>query len=157
MISSLVDNWQQRPLSEKIILAFVATFVLISLLYLLVFDPLVSWRDQEQKRLTAKQRELTRVVSLVSRLQPNATSTESQQANLATLIDQSLQVNNLSMQGFQPGRNNDARLRLNNIAYEPLVQWLHDLEYKHNLSIEELTMSQTKTPGLLSVNIRIKQ
>jgi hypothetical protein len=43
-------------------------------------------------------------------------------SDLLNLVDNSLQKNDLTMSGFQPGKNNDTRLRLSDVPYESLVQ-----------------------------------
>jgi len=154
----LLDNWQQRPTKEQLILAVLGVFLVCALLYLLVFDPIMNWRAQEAKKLAANERLSTQVNSLVQRYQSMQSSAgNSASEGLAVLVDKSLREYNLSMQGFQPGKKNDARLRLSNVAYQPLTQWLYDLEYRYGVSIEELTISQAKSPGLLMASIRLKQ
>ncbi|ODS24584.1 hypothetical protein AB835_03105 [Candidatus Endobugula sertula] len=151
----LLDNWQQRTSLEKIIMAIVGLVIVCSLFYFLVFDPIINLREQQQKHLKAKEITLMEVTRLVSRFQTQSAVVDTPNTGLASIVDRSLQKNDLPMKGFQPGKNNDARLRLSNVAYKPLVQWLYELEYKHNISIEELTISQAKTPGRLMVSIRI--
>ena len=156
--SNLLDNWQQRPVKEQLIIAVVGVMLICTLLYLLVFDPIVNWRAQEVKRLAANERLSTQVNSLVERYQARQSSGgASRSEGLAVLVDKSLREHNLSMQGFQPGKKNDARLRLSNVAYQPLTQWLYDLEYRYGVSVEELTISQAKSPGLLMASVRLKQ
>lgn len=157
LIENIKENWHERPLSEKRILGVIAVVVIISLFYLLVFDPIVSWRAQEQKRFSANQRVYSQVARLVDRFEKQQASPENEKDGLASIIDTSLQENGLAMRGFQPGKNNDARLRLNDVAYEPLAQWLYDLEYRYNIAIEELSISQAKTQGLLVASIRVRQ
>lgn len=157
IIESVKENWEERPLSEKRILAILGIFVVICLFYLLVVDTLVSWRAQEERQLLANQKIYTQVTRLAHRFEQQKAAPNANSEGLATVIDKSLQKNGLTMRGFQPGKNNDARLRLSDVAYEALVQWLYDVEYKHNITIEELSISQAKTAGLLMANIRVRQ
>ncbi|MFT6101904.1 MAG: general secretion pathway protein M, partial [Candidatus Endobugula sp.] len=95
---------------------------------------------------------------LVNRYQQQQQSSDDKEIKgLAGVIDKSLQANGLTMRGFQPGQKNDARLRLSNVAYTDLAQWLYDVEYQYNMIIEELSISQAKTPGLLMANIRVRK
>ncbi len=154
----LLDNWQQRPAKEQMILSVLGVLMICALLYLLVFEPIMSWRAQEEKKLVANERLSTQVNSLVERHQARKSSGgNAATEGLAVLVDKSLREYSLSMQGFQPGKKNDARLRLSNVAYQPLTQWLYDLEYRYGISIEELTISQAKAPGLLMASVRLKQ
>jgi general secretion pathway protein M len=71
------------------------------------------------------------------------------------LINNSLNENELIMLGFQPGSKNDARLRLENVAYSSLTQWLYDLEYRHGINIEDLSLTPSKFSGRLMVSVRV--
>lgn len=153
----LKDNWHARPEKERSILLVVGLFVFVSLFYLLVVDPMLSWKEREQKNIVTNERIHAQVVRLVNRFEQQNSPSQAVAKNLAVVIDKSLQENNLAMKGFQPGRNNDARLRLSGVAYEPLMQWLYDIEHKHGVVIEELSISQAKTNGLLIANIRVRQ
>ena len=156
MLARLKENWDGRTSSERLILIVVATCFVCSVFYLSVYDPLVTWREQEQKKLAANTRVLTQLNRLVPRVIQNTTSGPRNAEGLATVIDKSLQKNGLTMQGFQPGQQGDARLRLSNVTYEAAVQWLYDLEYAHNIVVEELSIAQEKTPGLLRISIRVR-
>ena len=156
-MESFIENWQQRSSSEKVTLAGVAALVVLGLFYLFVFDPIVSWQQQEKKRLVVNERVLGEVTALAKRFDTQANVGTENDTGLASMIDSSLQKNNLTMRGFQPGKKNDARLRLSNVAYDSLTQWLYDLEYQHNIAIEELSVTQAKTPGLLMVSVRVRK
>jgi type II secretory pathway component PulM len=157
MITELQENWHERPSGEKRTLMILGASVVCVLFYLLIFDPMVTWRDQEHKKLSAKNRTHAQVVRLVDRFQQQQSSSDKKIEGLASVIDKSLQANGLAMRGFQPGQKNDARLRLSNVAYTDLVQWLYDVEYKYNMIVDELSISQAKTPGLLMANIRVRK
>jgi type II secretory pathway component PulM len=157
ILESIKDNWQQRPSSEQRVLILVAVLMICSAFYLLVADPLMAWREKENKRVITSQREYTEMIPLVSRLQKQQSAGVAVTEGLAGQIDKSLQENGLSMRGFQPGQNNDARLRLSDVNYESLIQWLYDVEYNYSLTLEELSISQAKTAGLLMASIRVKQ
>jgi general secretion pathway protein M len=157
IIESIKDNWTERPLSEKIILLVVGVFTIVCLFYLLVVDSLVSWREHEAKKLVANQKIYAQVSRLVTRFEQQNNTENNVSSGLATIIDESLQANGLAMRGFQPGKNNDARLRLSDVSYDALMQWLYDIEYKHHMTIEEISIAQTKTAGVLTANVRVRQ
>lgn len=154
---SLKDNWYARPEKDRSLLLVVGLFVLMCLFYLLVVDPLVSWKEKEQKSLVSNERIYSQVAHLVNRFEQQQLPSQMPSTNLAVIIDKSLQENNLAMKSFQPWHNNDARLRLSGVAYESLMQWLYDIEYKHRVVIEDLSISQAKESGRLIANVRVRQ
>jgi general secretion pathway protein M len=152
-------DWQERPESERRVLTIVGVLMLVCAVYFLIVEPVEAYKEKQQRLLAAENNKYSRVVPLVERIKARSSDSDSGQLSggLAKLIDNSLQENGLTMRGFQPGKNNDARLRLSDVPYESLVQWLYDLEYKHNVVVEEMSVSPSKETTLLLVNIRIKK
>lgn len=155
-IHHIRENWHERSDSEKYTLMLVVGLTLVSLLYLLVVDPLIVSREQQKRNVAGNHQKYTQVMTLVERFQQQSSVSTSSEG-LASVVDKSLRKNGLVMRGFQPESDNRARLQLTNVAYEPLAQWLHDLENTHHIIIEELSISRTKTAGLLMVNIRVRK
>ena len=157
-LTAIKDDWQERPEPERRVLTIVGVLMMVCAVYFLIIDPVVAYKEKQQRLLVSESNKYARVVPLVERIQALSSGPSSQLSRgLAALIDSSLQENGLTMRGFQPGKNNDARLRLSDVPYESLVQWLYDLEYKHNIVIEEMSVSPSKETNLLLVNIRVKK
>ena len=154
---ALQENWQHRSEKEKMTIAVLAALLLCGFFYLFVIDPMVQWQDTQRRQLTSHSRVLPQVERLVELYKEQGQSSSQEQQGLVGIINQSLRQHGLAMKGFQPGKNNDARLSLSNVEYKPLLKWLYDIEYKHYLTIEEFSLIQTKTPGLLNATIRVRQ
>jgi general secretion pathway protein M len=149
--------WQEHSPREQIILAGSGIALMLFLIYFLTIEPLIAWRLSEQNQLAGAQLESTEVMQLVTRIKAEKKSglVLEEKSNLSVLINTSLNENDLIMRGFQPGSKNDARLRLENIFYSSLVQWLYDLEYRHDINIEDLSLTPSSLPGHLMVSIRV--
>ena len=151
------EDWQERSEPERRVLTIVGVLMLLCAVYFLMVEPVEVYKEKQQRLLTIEKNKYSRVVPLVERIQTRSSESGSVSEGLARLVDNSLQKNGLTMRGFQPGKNNDTRLRLSDVPYESLVQWLYDLEYKHNVVIEEMSVSPSKETNLLLVNIRVKK
>lgn len=157
-MEKLISWWQGYEPREQVVLGAVGGAFVLFLLFLLVFAPLIDWHAKEKKNLVREQELLVDVKRLVAQIKAKGKDNQSQgQQSLSVLIDNSLRENQLVMRGFQPGANRDARLRLDNAAYPALMQWLHDLEYRHKLSILDLSLTPARAPGHLMVNVRVGQ
>jgi len=152
-------KWHGYQPREQVMLMLLGVAVAIFLIVMLVIVPLQDWRNTEQQRLDNSGNELTRVRSLVAQIKAKeaAPTRNTNRQSLAVLIDNSLRENDLIMRGFQPGSNQDARLRLENAAYPDLAQWLYDLEYKHGVNIQELSLTPARVSGRLMVNLRVSR
>lgn len=158
-MDKLIAWWDDHTPKEQMILGAVGVAVILFLLFTLVISPVLDWHSSEKRKLEQTKELVTEVRQLVASVKANKKAGGNQKANksLSVLIDSSLRENELVMRGFQPGANRDARLRLDNAAYPSLAQWLYDLEYRHNVSILDLSLTPAKVSGRLMVNIRVSQ
>ena len=159
MLNKLQTLWREQSPKDQIYLIVGTVIISLFLLWIGLCQPLMEWRDQQQQRLDNLTRTLDTVELLASQLQrqSQANPSVSSKNNLAEIVDTSLRDNNLRMKGFQPGRNGEVRLSLEDAAYKPLMQWLYDLEYQHDIQIQELNLAQTQTAGLLTVSLSISK
>jgi general secretion pathway protein M len=156
-MDKLIQWWEDHIPREQIILGGCGIALVVFLFYFFAIDPVINWRIAEKDRLARTQAESIDVMQLVARVKAEKTSGKvvKDDGSLAVLINNSLNENNLVMRGFQPGSKNDARLRLENVAYSSLMQWLYDLEYRHGINIEDLSLTPSNFAGHLMVSLRV--
>jgi general secretion pathway protein M len=156
-MDKLSQWWQEHSPREQIILAGSGIALTFFLVYFFTIEPVMAWHLSEKNQLARAQAESTEVMQLVARIKAEKKSGKvlEEKSNLSVLINTSLNQNDLVMQGFQPGSKNDARLRLENTSYSSLMQWLYDLEYRHDINIEDLSLTPSSLPGHLMVSIRV--
>ncbi|MGH1486803.1 MAG: type II secretion system protein GspM [Cellvibrionaceae bacterium] len=158
-MDKLITWWEGYEPREQMIIAIVGTLFAVFLFFMLLIDPVMSWHDSERKKLAQSESLVLEVKELAARIKAKKQSGGNKRSNksLSVLIDSSLRENELVMRGFQPGANKDARLRLENAAYPSLAQWLYDLEYRHNVTVIDLSLTPAKASGRLMVNVRVSQ
>ena len=156
-MDKLIQWWEAHDSREQIILGACGVALILFLFYTLAVQPVIDWRTTEQDRLARALSESAEVKELVARVKAvkQAGGAVKPHENLAQLINRSLTKNQLVMRGFQPGSKNDARLRLEDVAYSSLIQWLYDLEYQHGINIEDLSLTPSKISGRLMVSVRV--
>ncbi|MDO3381489.1 type II secretion system protein GspM [Gilvimarinus algae] len=144
---------------EQTILLVGALAVLLYLLWMAVLAPLKDKREQQIVTNASTAAALERVKVLTAKLKKAEADSRQQasgnSANISQMVDSTLQANGLRMSGFQPGTRGEARVRLDNVSYAAMMQWLYDLEYKHDVSIKDLSMAATTNPGEVTANIRL--
>jgi len=156
-IENIKESWHGRSASEKNILTVVGVMMVFTLFYFFIIEPIEIWRDKQERLLSSTARETSQVLQLVERIKSQSSVEEKVSEGLAKMMDESLRKNGLTMSGFQPGKNNDARLRLSDVPFEPLMQWLYEMEYEEGITIDELSISPTKKIGRLLVNVRVRK
>ena len=156
-MDKLIQWWDNHDTREQMILGASGVALVLFLFYAFAVQPVIDWRATEEDRLSRALAESAEVKQLVARIKSVKETGGVVKANesLAQLINNSLTQNQLVMRGFQPGSKNDARLRLENVAYSSLTQWLYELEYQHGINIEDLSLTPSKFPGRLMVSVRV--
>lgn len=132
--------------------------VVLYLLWLMVLTPIQNKRDQLLAANVASTQTLGRVQIVAAQIQQSrdAGATVSND-NVSSLVDSTLRANGLSMSGFQPGANGEARVRLDRAAYGPLMQWLYEIEFKQGITVSDLSIAATNDPGQVTVNLRLQK
>jgi general secretion pathway protein M len=152
---TLLSRYNRR---EQIALLVCLLAVVIFLLWSLLLNPLANKREAQLQANTNATQSLGRVKILAARLEQarnQGASPNQGGENLSQLVYTSLQANGISISQFQPGTAGEARVRLDKVAYEPLMQWLYDLESRHQVVIREFSLVTTNDPGLVSVSVRL--
>ena len=133
--------------------------VTLFLVYKLLLAPMNHYVDEQQVQLDAMQQSFQRVKSLAAQVkQLGAPGTDNRSNNsLAQQVDLSLRKNGLTLQGLQSGANGEVRLRLQEVEYARLLQWLHDMEIQSGVQVVSLSIVAGKDVGRVVANIRLKK
>ena len=129
------------------------------LLYMVVWSPLDSMRDSLQVQNQGVASSLQRVDAMVSeilQLRDSGTQTHSRR-NLTTLINQSTSRLQLQVTRLQPNSRGEIQVRLENAAFDDVLLWLHEMEYREGLLVREVSITQAGTVGRVNATVRIAQ
>lgn len=152
---NLLNKYNRR---EQMMILGCGLVVVLYLLWLVVLTPIQNKRDQVHAANTASTQTLGRVQIAAAQIQQarNAGANAGSE-NISGVIDTTLRANGLSMSNFQPGANGEVRVRLDRAAYEPLMQWLYELEFKQGITVSDLSIASTNDPGQVTVNLRLQK
>ncbi|MBU2886241.1 type II secretion system protein M [Gilvimarinus agarilyticus] len=146
---------------EQTILLVGALAVVLYILWMAVLSPLQDKRTQQIATNANTSASLERVKLMTAQIKQaqslERSANNSSGTNISQLIDSTLQSNGLRMSGFQPGTRGEVRVRLDNVNYTAIMQWLYDLEYRHEVTVKDLSMAATSTAGKVTANIRLSK
>lgn len=152
---TLLNKYNRR---EQMMILACALAVGIYLLWLVVLSPIQNKRDQLLAANTASTQALGKVQIMAAQIQQmRSQGTNANPGNISGVIDSSLRANGLNMSGFQPGANGEVRVRLERAAYEPLMQWLYEMEFQQGISVSDLSIAATNDVGQVTVNLRLQK
>jgi general secretion pathway protein M len=146
---------------EQTALLLCGLAITLYLIWAAVLNPLANKRAAQLQANTAATQSLGRVQILAARFEQarnqNATAGNVGGGNISQIVYSSLQANGINISQFQPGTAGEARVRLDRANYEALMQWLYDIEFKHQIIVRELSLAGTNDPGQVTVNIRLQK
>lgn len=153
---ALLNKYNRR---EQTLLLGLAVFLVVYILWVAVLSPLQNKRDRLVLGNAAAAEDLSKVQIMSAQIQQLRSSGAQPGStdNINSLVNHSLISNGLKLDGFQPGSNGDVRVRLEAARYDTLMQWLYEIEYQHGISVLELSLSETRDAGLVTVNIRLQK
>jgi len=128
------------------------------LLYMLVWSPLDSARDQLALQNRGVSESLQRVDAMVSEItQLRDSGGGSKRRNLTSLINQSTGRLQLQVSRLQPNSRGEIQVRLESAAFDDLLLWLHEMEYREALLVREVSITQGGAVGRVNATVRIAQ
>ncbi len=158
-MNELLTRLNQYNRREQSMLLGLAFFLALYIIWVAILSPLYNKRDNLIRTNAQASESLSKVQMMTAQIQQlrNQGVQGQVDGNINSLVSSSLNANGLKMDGFQPGSTGDVRVRLEMARYDALMQWLYDLEYRHGVNILELSLSETRDPGLVTVNIRLQK
>ncbi len=129
------------------------------LLYMVIWAPLDSMRDSLRVQNQGVASSLQRVDAMVSeilQLRDSGTRTSSRR-NLTSLINQSTSRLQLQVTRLQPNSRGEIQVRLENAAFDDVLLWLHEMEYREGVLVREVSITQVGTVGRVNATVRIAQ
>jgi type II secretory pathway component PulM len=127
--------------------------------YMFIWSPLDSMRDSLQVQNQGVAGSLQRVDTMVSeilQLRDSGTQTSSRR-NLTSLINQSTGRLQLQVTRLQPNSRGEIQVRLENAAFDDVLLWLHEMEYREGLLVREVSITQAGVVGRVNATVRIAQ
>ncbi len=141
--------WQERNPRERLILAGGGVVLLLSMLFILVLEPLHAESDRLRTRIVRQQADLEQVRAAAQeaerlRAAGAGSSTASSDESLVSFLDQSLNQGNLRqfLSRLSPGSSGNVRVQFDSLPFDRLVQWLSRIALEQGVRVEEITLNR---------------
>ncbi|MFT4518681.1 MAG: general secretion pathway protein M [Halioglobus sp.] len=144
---------------EQLSVFLLSIAVVLYLLYSMVWSPLDDKRDQLVLQNSAIGESLVRVDAMVSELMDlrKSGAKVGSKRNLTSLINQSTTRLDLPVSRLQPNSRGEIQVRLEHAAFDDVLKWLHEMEYREGLLVREVSVTQTGTTGRVNTTVRVAQ
>ncbi|MFV8818207.1 type II secretion system protein GspM [Haliea sp. E17] len=127
------------------------------LVYLLAVRPLGTAREEMAQRNSAVADSLQRVDVMVSQILALRESGARSDAprNLTSLVNSSTAEQGLAVARLQPNSRGEVQVRLEDVSFDALAGWLYQLEYRENIVVQEVSITQGGGDGQVNATVRL--
>ncbi len=128
--------------------------------YMFVWSPLDRMRDDLAVQNTAIAESRVRVDAMVSQLlelRKTGAAAPGAKRNLTSVINESTTRLQLPVIRLQPNSRGEIQVRVENATFDAVLQWLHEMEYKEDLLVREVSLTQSGSVGRVNITVRIAE
>jgi general secretion pathway protein M len=156
------DWWEQLAPRERILVGVCGAFIIAALIWTMVISPLYTGSAQLKEDVASKQAQLANLHELASQITPaNPGRPATQQGgndSIVVVIDQTTRERSLAgyLKRNQPEGNSGVRLRFEGAPFDPLVQWLGELNQKYGMVTVSASFDEAG-PGRVNCSIELKR
>ncbi|HEY6130633.1 MAG TPA: type II secretion system protein GspM [Halioglobus sp.] len=144
---------------EQMSLLVLGVALALYLLYIFVWSPLDSQREQLAMQNATIAESRVRVDAMVSelmQLRQNGARTGGKR-NLTSVINESTGRRQIPVIRLQPNSRGEIQVRVENASFDSALQWLHEMEHKEGLLIREVAVTQAGAVGRINLTVRIAE
>ena len=140
--------------SEQKLLKIAGAFFVIFLLYFTVNT--ISTGVAEAERKLQQQKQLNtwalQQIAIINSAGKSSASNSSSQRSMTQIINSTARRLNITIERLQPQKDDLVKVGIDEIGFNVLILWLHELASSHNIVAKNVDFSESNTTGL--VNIR---
>jgi general secretion pathway protein M len=143
--------YQSLSTRDQLLLKVLAVFLLLVLLINSVLMPAYNYASSAQQQYIESTDTLAWMEANRYRVTSKAPSTDG--SSLLAVANESSQRFQISFKRFEPVGENGLNLWVEMVPFNNLVEWLADLEQRHNIQIKEIAVDRQDASG--QVNARL--
>lgn len=155
-----LNGLEQR---ERYMLLTGASAVAITLLYLVLIEPLLLYRDELETRVARQRDTVAWMQGAVGQLAGQRSTAPANgkvdTGSLLTLVDTSARNAALGrvMQRVQQDGDAAVRVRFENASFDALLLWLGELQQRYGVSIDDITVERADETGRVDASITLSR
>lgn len=159
MRDQILNQWAQLAPRERIMVIVAASALLLTLLFLTVWEPLAKGRQQQAVALEGARAVAVRLEEIGAEVGPGTRQnrpTIPSGALLAT-VDRAARsgLADTPPSRIQPEQDREVRVWIDGVAFEALLSWLDDLEQKQGVRAQSIDLERGEQPGRVNVRLSL--
>jgi general secretion pathway protein M len=155
----LRERYAQLAPRERWMTALGAAAVLITLLYLLVWEPLAKAELRRYEAVQSARGLASRIEELAAEAQNRRGSAAPVNLGISVLaaVDQSAKGGLLEKapSRVQPEGEKEVKVWIEDVSFDGLVRWLHELETRYGIRAQSAEIERQSAPGLVNARLSL--
>lgn len=162
-VDELRQRFERLAPRERLLVSVGVVFVVAALLYALLLQPLSSAHDAAERRVETNRALLSDMEQVARRHGPlpggPVSGAQNGDQSLVVLVDRSTREKNMGayLKRNQPDGSTGVRLRLENVPFDLLVEWLAETEARYGLTATSASFDPSGEPGRVHSNLVLTQ
>ncbi|HEX4872756.1 MAG TPA: type II secretion system protein M [Nevskiaceae bacterium] len=159
-LQPLLERYRQLQPRERVLVVVGTSAVLLTLVYLLIWEPLVQAHAARQQalvnaRTVAQQLEQAAVLAQGQRRSGGA----SRSLSVLAAVDQSLKQAAVGKapSRLQPEGEREVRVWFEGVSFDALLPWLADLQTRHGVQLTSAEIERQASAGLVDARLTLSR
>ena len=155
------DRFLALQLRERWLLGMGAAVLLVTVLYLGIWEPMVKAHAQRSAALESSRLLAVKLEQAAQQLQSsggrNPAATAGRELSLLAAVDQASKSGTLGKgpARIQPEGDREVRVWFEDVAFDAMVRWLADLHTRYAVNVQTLDVEPQATPGRVNVRLSL--
>ena len=158
-----INLWYSSlPARDRNLLIAIVTLLVITLFYLIVWEPIHQGRDQQQQKFKSQQDIYAWMQSAsreVMTLKRSGTRKISSKQPIALILENSAKISGLKqhINKIESSGKNGARVKIDSASFDQLLIWLNTLEQQHGVTIKTASIERSDKAGTISARLSFEK
>ena len=159
----ILNNWYSSlPMRERNLLITTVILLVITLFYLIVWEPVHQGRDQQQEKLKSQQDIHAWMQSAATEVKSfKGAGTRKAPSNqpITLILENSAKISGLKqhINKIESSGKDGARVKIDSASFDQLLVWLNTLEQQHGVTITTASIERNDTAGTVSARLSFEK
>ena len=150
------------PTRDRNLLIAITILLVITLFYLIVWEPIHQGKDLQQQKLKSQQEIYSWMQSASSEvmtLKRSGTRKIASKQPLALILENSAKISGLKkhINKIESSGKNGARVKIDSASFDQLLVWLNTLETQHGVTITTASIERNDKAGTVSARLSFEK
>ena len=159
MRDQLIGHWARLAPRERVMVLVAGGALTLTLLFLLVWEPLVQHRQQQAAALDTARAVAVRLEEIGAEVGDGTQQARPSVASGALLatVDRAARagLTDTPPSRIQPEQDREVRVWIDEIAFENLLRWVDDLERKQGVRAQTIDLERGEQPGRVNARLTL--